>query len=109
RFGSAFEAEARGLIVVVDDVEILFSSIIPEEGGVVLLTIKGHRDLLVALADGGRLELCHPLLEIGTAIAAKIGSFDGLVCERAHECRGRGSDQHPMTQTQSPKHIAVPL
>ena len=75
----------------------------------VLLTIKGHRDLLVALADGGGFKLGDALLEIGAAIAAKVGSFDGLVCERAHECSGRGSDQHAMTQTQSPKHIAVPL
>ena len=57
----------------------------------VLLTIKGHRDLLVALADGGGFKLGDALLEIGAAIAAKIGGFDRPVSERADEYSGCGS------------------
>ncbi len=75
----------------------------------VLLTIKGHRDLLVALADGGGFKLGDALLEIRAAIAAKIGGFDRPVNERADEYSGCGSSKHAVTQTQSPKHIAVPL
>jgi hypothetical protein len=36
-------------------------SIIPEEDGVVPLTIKGHRDLLVAFADRSRFEFGNAL------------------------------------------------
>src|SRR6185436_1385037 len=109
RFLTTFEAETRGLVVVVDDVSVRFSSIVPEEGGVVLLTIKGHRDLLVTLADGGGFKLGDALLEIGAAIAAKIGSFDRPVSERADKYSGCGSSKHAVTQTQSPKHIAALL
>ena len=65
----------------------------------VLLTIKGHRDLLVALADGGGFKLGERASEIGAAIAAKVGGLDRPVSERAHECNGRDSDQPAMTQT----------
>jgi hypothetical protein len=84
-------------------------SIIPEEDGVVLLTIKGHRDLLVAFANRSRFEFGNALFEIGAAIPAEIGSLDGPVRERAQKCGSRGCDQHAITQTQSPKHNAVPL
>ena len=74
----------------------------------VLLTIKGHRDLLVALADGGGFKLGDALLEIGAAIAAKIGGFDRPVNERADEYSGCGSSKHAVTQNSVPQAYCSP-
>jgi hypothetical protein len=41
------------------------------------LTIKGHRDLLVAFANRSRFEFGNAFFEIGAAIPAEVGSLDG--------------------------------
>ena len=83
--------------------------VVPEQNGLVNLAVESDRDLLIALAHGRRLEFGDALFEIGAAIAAKVSSLDGLVCERACECRGSGGHKNAMVQPQSPKHIAIPF
>ena len=74
-FRRALEAEARGFVVVVDDVSVFLGAVIPEQDVFVDLPVKGDGDLLVALANGGRLELGDALLEIGAAIAPEVGGL----------------------------------
>src|SRR6476619_2288518 len=73
RFRTTFETEARGLVIVVDDIDVGFGAVVPEERGAVDLAVQRHRDLLVALADGSGFELGDAILKIGAAIAAKVG------------------------------------
>src|SRR6185369_1581956 len=61
--GRTFEAEARRLVVVVDDVGILLRPVIPPEHGLVDLAVEGHRDLFVALARPRGFELGDALLD----------------------------------------------
>ena len=60
-------------------------------------TGQGHRDLLVALADGRCLELSYPLLEIRAAVATEIRGFRWMGSQGKHarvqperSCDGEG-------------------
>lgn len=58
--------------MVVDDVGILFRSVVPEQHCSVDLAVELHGNLLVAFANGCRFELRDTLLKISAAIATKI-------------------------------------
>jgi hypothetical protein len=91
RFAAAFEPKSRRFVIVIDHVDVLLSAVVPEERGAIHLAVECYRYLLIALADGGGLELGDALFKIGAAISAKVGSFDGLVCERAQWPQWRSS------------------
>jgi hypothetical protein len=48
-------------------------TVVPVEDRPRHLTRDGQRHAAVALAGGGGLELGHPLFQVGTAIATKVG------------------------------------
>ena len=107
--GRAFDAEARGFVVVVDGVGVLLDAIIPEQDGVILLAVKGHGDLVVALAHRSSLKLGNALLEIGAAIAPEIGGMGGRMPQCGEEDEQSRSAQQTASQTiQSPNHIPSP-
>src|SRR3990172_5490972 len=62
---------ASQVVVLVANDEAGFMPVVPNVHGLDDPTRKGHRDLLVALADGRRFKLGHPLLEIRAAITAE--------------------------------------
>ena len=67
--------------------------VVPPENGAVDLSIERHRDFLIALPDGGRLEFGNSVLEIGAAIAPKIGGLRGRVRVRAYQQSRASSDE----------------
>ena len=58
--------------VLVTHVEVRLVAVIPPRPELDHPTGQGHRDLLVALADGRCLELRYPLLEIRAAVTTEI-------------------------------------
>jgi hypothetical protein len=91
--GLASESEAGRVVAVLDDIDVFLGAVVPPQHGLVDLAVDLDRDLLVALAGGGGLELRDALLEIGAAVATKVGGFGGRVWIRAHEGSHAGSDE----------------
>src|SRR4029079_8524841 len=104
------EAGAK-VIALVADIGAADMPVIPPVEALDHPTGEGHGDLLVALADGRRLKLRHPLLKIRAAIAAKISGSRRrrLECEPANHQAECGCDGDAAgCFCQSPKHIHPP-
>ena len=98
--------------VLITRVEVRLVAVVPPRSQLDHPTGQGHGDLLVALADGRRLELSYPLFEIRAAVATKIR---GLGRAGAH---GETAKRHPKRGCdgdaagcfcQSPKHVHLHL
>src|SRR4029079_13465342 len=75
--------------VLVTHVEVRLVAVVPPGSELDHPTGQGHRDLLVALADGGRFELRYPLLKIRAAVTTEIRALGG---RGAH---GETAKRHP--------------
>src|SRR5262245_17081107 len=84
--GASRDREATSNVIgLISDGKRVLVPIIPPVHGLDDPTGERHRHLLVALADGRRFELGHPLLKIRAAIAAEVSRLRGgrLECEPA--------------------------
>ena len=70
--GLADEAEVGLVVLVADDVSVLFDAVVPKHDRLVDLTGDSERDLAVTLAGGRGLELGNALLEIGAAVTTEV-------------------------------------
>ena len=104
--GAAEEAETgREVRVVEAVVGPGHMAVIPPQDRPVHVAGDGQRHLAVALASGRRLELGNALLEIGAAVAAKVGRLGRRHRHATHKQTGRGKQRHSTARLQeSPDH-----
>ena len=98
--------------VLTSDDEAVVLTVIPPVHRLHDPTGEGHRHLLVALADGRRFKIGHPLLEICAAVAPEVRSFGGMSAhgepaERHAKCGCDGDSAGCICQ--SPKHVHLHL
>src|SRR5262245_10561235 len=111
--GASGNGEASSNVIgLISDGKRVLVPIIPPVHGLDDPTGERHRHLLVALADGRRFELGHPLLKIRAAIAAEVSRLRGgrLECEPAKRQAKCGCDGDAAgCFCQSPKHVHLHL
>ena len=98
--------------VLVTHVEVCLVAVVPPGPELDHPTGQGHRDLLVALADGRRFELRDPLFEIRAAVTTEIRGLGrrGAHGETAKRHTKRGCDGDAAgCFCQSPKHVHLHL